>query len=210
MVSFATKAVVAFFALAQVVVAQYSITSPTDGTIWQEGQTNYITWLRTNSSSPKEVTTTIQLLEGPATALQLKLTLNANEDPDSLNYTWAIPTTLTPNSDYCISIGNPPNVSYSHFFGIAAQGQTTVPIASSAAASSAAASASSSNVYTSPSVLSFIPVSSAAPASTASTPASGASSAAPSAAAKSGAEVLRVGASMLALVPAAFVAMYFL
>ncbi|RUP21984.1 Ser-Thr-rich glycosyl-phosphatidyl-inositol-anchored membrane family-domain-containing protein [Jimgerdemannia flammicorona] len=218
MVSF--KAVVAFLALAKVVLADYSITSPIAGTVWQLGSSVVITWIATNSN---ETTTAIKLLEGLSTALQPVQDITTTVNPTSGTFTWTVPTTLTPNVDYAISIGNAPAVFYSHNFTIAAAGQTAVtvsstPAVSGANSSAAASTATGSYLYTPPSVASssasaasasIAPAVSTKPAST-STSATSATAAATTSAKASGAEAFKVNAKMLALIPVAIAALYFL
>ncbi|CAO3662964.1 unnamed protein product [Umbelopsis vinacea] len=171
-------------------------TSPLTGTVWQAGSTGLITWTVVDTS----VTTisTIDLRQGPATALQLVQNVATNVPTSPPQYSWSIPATLAPGNDYALTFFTSPNISYSGSFSITAGSGASSNASSSAVASTSSAAPTSSAPASSTSA----PSTSAAPSSSA--PATSASaSAAPSSTPKSDAAAVKAGVAGAGLVAGA-------
>ncbi|KAJ2955857.1 hypothetical protein NQZ79_g8211 [Umbelopsis isabellina] len=72
-------------------------TSPLTGSVWTAGQNGIITWTVQDSS----VTTisSIDLRQGPASALQLVQNIAQNVPATPSQYTWSIPASIPAGSD---------------------------------------------------------------------------------------------------------------
>ena len=82
--------------------SQYvTVTSPSGGQVWPQGQTFNIEWRSQDSNIPNSVTVEIDLLQvgNPTPVLQI-----ADQVPNNGAYPWTIPATLTPASDYLIRV----------------------------------------------------------------------------------------------------------
>ncbi|KAL1921230.1 uncharacterized protein VTP21DRAFT_10946 [Calcarisporiella thermophila] len=101
-----------FASVGSALAAPY-ITQPITGTVWETNGTYDILWLN-GTSGPA----TIKLMYGDPRNLQHLLTLSNTTNGADGTFKWTIPTNLTTSSNYSITIGNPPDVSYSPFFTI--------------------------------------------------------------------------------------------
>ncbi|KAG2184213.1 hypothetical protein INT44_009228 [Umbelopsis vinacea] len=196
--------------------------SPLTGTVWTAGSTGLLTWTSDDSS----ITTipSIDLKQGPSSALQPVLNIGVNVPVSSSPYTWNIPANLPAGNDCelkvtvfysplypfsdAITAGVSPNISYT--------GTITIQAAAGGAASSGAASSesASASAASSSAPVSSAPATSSAPASTSaaattaassapasSSAAAASSSAAPATTSKSGSNSLKaslVGAGLAA------------
>ncbi|KAK9768744.1 hypothetical protein K7432_000349 [Basidiobolus ranarum] len=92
-----------------------TITHPTDSTIWKTGEQINITWMNpANNNSPLEISLSMGSLAEPRLVTKIALSV----DPRSQSLTWIVPETLTPDSNYFIRMGNPPNLISSRLFTI--------------------------------------------------------------------------------------------
>ncbi|CAM0138192.1 hypothetical protein VKS41_001431 [Umbelopsis sp. WA50703] len=174
-------------------------TSPLTGSVWTAGQSGIITWTVEDTS----VTTisTIDLRQGPSTALQLVQNIAVNIPVSPAQYTWNIPATIAAGTDYAITMGVSPNISYSGTMTIqaatgaasgSASSNSSAPAQSSAPAATSAASSAASSA----------PATSAA-SSAASSSAASSAPAASSSAATSGANAVKAGVAGAGLVAGA-------
>ncbi|KAI8987652.1 hypothetical protein BDF20DRAFT_851434 [Mycotypha africana] len=112
------KSVIAAIAAiaASVVSAQQIVTSqPTTNQVLVAGTTAQIVW------NPVEGTiATIDLRKGDASALTFVQNVATNVPASTGSYAWNIPTSIAAGSDYALSFGQSPNVSYTPFFAIQA------------------------------------------------------------------------------------------
>ncbi|KAI7902310.1 uncharacterized protein BX663DRAFT_510698 [Cokeromyces recurvatus] len=112
------KSVIAAIAAiaASVVSAQQIITSqPTTNQVLTAGTTAQVVW------QPVEGTiSTIDLRQGDANALTFVQNVATNVPANTGSYAWNIPATLPAGTDYALSFGQSPNVSYTPFFTIKA------------------------------------------------------------------------------------------
>ncbi|KAL1916429.1 uncharacterized protein VTP21DRAFT_5620 [Calcarisporiella thermophila] len=125
----AFKVAATLFALAQLASAQVppaapapqcpSITNPVDGTAWKLGDKGVINWIPGGNAQK----VTIKLRKGLASAMQEVAVINPSIDNNAKTFTWNVPANLPPGSDYALEIGNAPNLCYSHFFTIDANGK---------------------------------------------------------------------------------------
>jgi len=110
------------------VAATFGINSPVDGTTWQAGSTNRVTWIAQPVGSQLNATNVgmpVKLVRGNPSALQPVADLGmANEADGGVQVT--VPANLTAGTDYAIQVGT----TYSHAFTIVASG-TPLPTASS-------------------------------------------------------------------------------
>ncbi|GAB5587582.1 hypothetical protein Unana1_02482 [Umbelopsis nana] len=197
---FVSAAILAF--AASIVSAQSDagvlFNSPLTGTVWTAGSTGLITWTVENTALT--TISTLDLRKGPSTALQLVQNVAVNLPVTPGQYTWNIPATLAAGTDYALTFGSSPNISYSGAFTIQAgsgsvSGSSSAngTVASSTPVSSAPATTSAPSMTTS-----------AAPTtSAASSMAPASSSAAPSATPKSAAASIKAGVAGAGLVAGA-------
>ena len=80
-----------------------TVTSPNGGQTWQQGETHSITWTSTGVSN-----VIIQLYKG---AYYMVSNLAYSVPASAGSFSWTIPTTLTPGSDYKVKIWDTPNYS---------------------------------------------------------------------------------------------------
>ncbi|CAO0794724.1 unnamed protein product [Mucor circinelloides] len=149
--------IAAIAAIAATVVSAQNIVSsqPSTNQVLTAGTTANIVWAPVDGTI-----STIDLRQGSASALTLVQNIATNVPASTGTYAWNVPATLPAGTDYALSFGQSPNVTYTPFF--------TIKAGSGAAASSGAASSAAS--------------SSAGPASSAASAASSATSKAASAA----------------------------
>jgi hypothetical protein len=117
-----------------------SITSPLTGTIYTSGISTSITWINPTVSTLSE----IQLVQGPADALQEVMLVASNISTSSGSYTWIIPKNIAPGTNYALSLGSSPNIAYSGFFTIKGDSPVTSSLNS---ASSSISSMTSSTFF---------------------------------------------------------------
>lgn len=91
------KSVLVAIATAALVSAQsiVSITSPLGNNVYTAGGQAIITWVNPTVDTIPQ----IELSKGPSTLLQPVLTVATNVNAKDMQYTWNIPTTITPGSD---------------------------------------------------------------------------------------------------------------
>ncbi|CAO3645679.1 unnamed protein product [Mucor fragilis] len=128
--------IAAIAAIAATVVSAQNIVSsqPSTNQVLTAGTTANIVWAPVDGTI-----STIDLRQGSASALTLLQNVATNVPATTGSYSWNVPATLPAGTDYALSFGQSPNVTYTPFFTIkAADGAA----ASSGAASSSAASSS--------------------------------------------------------------------
>ncbi|KAK9696097.1 hypothetical protein K7432_012643 [Basidiobolus ranarum] len=111
-----------FFCLlsATIVYGNLAITSPVNS-VWEMGTKNLITWTETGEGSPAPASFSLDLMQGPATGLQLIQQISKEVDVKEGQHSWEIPKTLQPGN-YSLRAGSPPNVVYSTYFEIKSPG----------------------------------------------------------------------------------------
>ncbi|KAG1459385.1 hypothetical protein G6F56_006172 [Rhizopus delemar] len=175
-------AAIAAFAVSMV-SAQSAVATPHSPTLNQvltAGQTTTIAWTPVTGV---DTISSIDLLSGSATALQPVAGghVASNVQASLGTYSWTVPADLPTGTDYALSFGTSPNVSYTPYFTIQAASSSsgsaavssTSAAASSTAASSTAASSTAASSSAVSSVVSSVTVSSAV-SSVASSPVSSA------------------------------------
>ncbi|KAK4510618.1 GTP cyclohydrolase I [Mucor velutinosus] len=134
--------IAAIAAIAATVVSAQNIVSsqPSTNQVLTAGTTANIVWAPVDGTI-----STIDLRQGAASALTLLQNIATNVPASTGSYSWNIPATIPAGTDYALSFGQSPNVTYTPFFTIkaAAGGAASSGAASSGAASSSAAPASS-------------------------------------------------------------------
>ncbi|ORX79948.1 hypothetical protein K493DRAFT_362429 [Basidiobolus meristosporus CBS 931.73] len=75
----------------------------------------------TGEGPPAPASFPLDLMQGPATGLQLVQSITKEADTKEGQYNWAIPETLPPGN-YSVRAGTPPNVVYSTYFEIKGPG----------------------------------------------------------------------------------------
>lgn len=90
-------AAIAAFAIAAVSAqtTPVSLTSPLTGTVYTAGQNAIITWINPTVATISQ----IELVKGPASALQPVLTVTTNVNANAMTYTWAIPADTAAGTD---------------------------------------------------------------------------------------------------------------
>ncbi|CAO3699191.1 unnamed protein product [Rhizopus stolonifer] len=138
-------AAIAAFAVTMV-SAQSAVATPHSPTLNQvltAGQTTTIAWTPVTGV---DTISTIDLLSGSATALQPVTGghVASNVQASLGTYTWTVPADLPTGTDYALSFGTSPNVSYTPYFTIQAASSSSgsAAVSSTSAASSIAASSS--------------------------------------------------------------------
>ncbi|KAG1147249.1 hypothetical protein G6F37_006336 [Rhizopus arrhizus] len=137
--------------------------APTLNQVLTAGETTTITW---TPIAGFDTISTIDLLQGASSALTPVTGGHvASNVASSLgSYSWTVPSTLPAGSDYALSFGSSPNVSYTPYFTIQAasgtSGSSSSAVSSSAAPSSSAAA--SSSAASSPAASSSVAASSSA------------------------------------------------
>ncbi|GAN10314.1 hypothetical protein MAM1_0342c09852 [Mucor ambiguus] len=131
--------IAAIAAIAATVVSAQNIVSsqPSTNQVVTAGTTANIVWAPVDGTI-----STIDLRQGAASALTLVQNVATNVPASTGTYSWNVPATLPAGTDYALSFGQSPNVTYTPFFIIkaASGGAASSGAASSGAASSAAAS----------------------------------------------------------------------
>ncbi|KAG1057150.1 hypothetical protein G6F43_001013 [Rhizopus delemar] len=138
-------AAIAAFAITMASAQTTNIVSPhapTLGQVVTAGQSTTITW---TPIAGFDTISSIDLLKGDASALTPVTGGHvANNIKSSVgSYTWNVPASLATGTDYALSFGTSPNVSYTPFFTIKSSN------AASSGNSSSASSGSSSNASSS-------------------------------------------------------------
>ncbi|KAL9542342.1 hypothetical protein MBANPS3_008654 [Mucor bainieri] len=167
--------IAAIAAIAATVVSAQNIVSsqPSTNQVLTAGTTANIVWAPVDGTI-----STIDLRQGAATALTLLQNVATNVPASAGSYSWNVPATLPAGTDYALSFGQSPNVTYTPFFTIkAASGGA----ASSGAASSGAASSSAGPVSSAASAASSATSKAASAVSSATSKAASAASSAASA-----------------------------
>lgn len=116
-----------------------SITSPLTGSVFTSGISTSITWINPTVSTLSE----IQLVQGPANALQEVMLVASNISTSSGSYIWIIPKNIASGTNYALSLGSSPNIAYSGFFTI--KGDS--PVTSSLNSASSSISSMTSSVF---------------------------------------------------------------
>jgi Ser-Thr-rich glycosyl-phosphatidyl-inositol-anchored membrane family len=90
-------AAIAAFAIAAVSAQTtiVSLTSPLTGTVYNAGSNAIISWINPTVATISQ----IELVKGPATALQPVLTVTTNVNAADGTYTWAIPADTAAGTD---------------------------------------------------------------------------------------------------------------
>ncbi|KAG2213246.1 hypothetical protein INT46_002467 [Mucor plumbeus] len=134
--------IAAIAAIAATVVSAQNIVSsqPSTDQVLTAGTTANIVWAPVDGTI-----STIDLRQGSASALTLVQNIATAVPATSGSYSWSVPASLPAGTDYALSFGQSPNVTYTPFFTIkAASGAASSGAASSAAPASSAASAAGS------------------------------------------------------------------
>ncbi|KAH8548493.1 hypothetical protein BGW37DRAFT_523265 [Umbelopsis sp. PMI_123] len=212
---FISVALLAFAAsVASAADAGVLFNSPLDGTVWTAGSVGTITCLssrtpsnqfiqfRTSENTGVTTLPSIDLKQGPATALQLVMNIATNVAVTASPFSWNIPATVPAGSNYAITIGISPNISYSGVLTIqAATGAATSGGANSSVAVSSAPASSSPAAATSTSAAATSAMASSGSATSAM--ASSAASSAPAATKSNGSSALKAGVAGVGLVAGA-------
>lgn len=93
-----------------------SITSPLSGSSFKAGGQAMITWINPTTQTLAQV----QLVQGPASALQPVAQVATNVNTADGKLTWTVPANTPAGSDYAFELGASPNIAYSGFFSITA------------------------------------------------------------------------------------------
>jgi hypothetical protein len=109
-----------------------SITSPLTGSSFKAGGQATITWISPNTPT----LSIVQLVKGPASALQPVGQVATNVNTADLKLTWTVPADTPAGTDYAFELGASPNIAYSGFFSITAADGTASNSTSSGSASS--------------------------------------------------------------------------
>ncbi|KAJ2960238.1 hypothetical protein NQZ79_g4354 [Umbelopsis isabellina] len=109
-----------------------SITSPLQGSSYKAGGQATITWINPTTATLAQV----QLVQGPATALQPVAQVATNVNTADGKLTWTVPANTPAGSDYAFELGSSPNIAYSGFFSITAGDGTTASNSSASGAAS--------------------------------------------------------------------------
>ncbi|KAL7317275.1 hypothetical protein PS15m_003655 [Mucor circinelloides] len=167
--------IAAIAAIAATVVSAQNIVSsqPSTNQVLTAGTTANIVWAPVDGTI-----STIDLRQGSASALTLVQNIATNVPASTGTYAWNVPATLPAGTDYALSFGQSPNVTYTPFFTIKAGSGAA---ASSGAASSGAASSSASPASSAASAASSATSKAASAASSATSKAASAASSAASA-----------------------------
>ncbi|CAO3624952.1 unnamed protein product [Mucor hiemalis] len=174
----------AIVAVAAAVSAQTIVTSqPGQNQKYKAGSTAQIVWTPVAGTI-----STIDLRAGSATALDFVATIATNVSAQAGSYSWNIPATTAPGTNYGLSFGQSPDASYSPMFTITAADGTAPAASSGAPAASSGAPAASSAAPAASSPVAPKPVSSGASAASSSVAAAKPSTS-PSAANKNAAAV---------------------
>ncbi|KAG1112862.1 hypothetical protein G6F42_014620 [Rhizopus arrhizus] len=162
--------IAAIAAIAATVVSAQNIVSrqPSTNQVLTAGTTANIVWAPVDGTI-----STIDLRQGSASALTFVQNIATNVPASTGNYAWNVPATLPAGTDYALSFGQSPNVTYTPFF--------TIKAGSGAAASSGAASSSAGPASSAASAASSATSKAASAASSATSKAASAASSAASA-----------------------------
>ncbi|KAG0750424.1 hypothetical protein G6F57_003055 [Rhizopus arrhizus] len=140
-------AAIAAFAITMASAQTTNIVSPhapTLGQVVTAGQSTTITW---TPIAGFDTISSIDLLKGDASALTPVTGGHvANNIKSSVgSYTWNVPASLATGTDYALSFGTSPNVSYTPFFTIKSSNAASGNSSSASSGSSSNASSSSAN-----------------------------------------------------------------
>ncbi|KAI8063152.1 hypothetical protein BC940DRAFT_321766 [Gongronella butleri] len=132
-------AIAAFTASALAQTTILSVTSPLQGASYTAGGDLVISWINPTVDTISQIT----LAQGSSTALQPVSVIATNVSASSGTYTWNIPAGQAAGTDYALTFGTSPNLSYSGQFSIKAGSGGSSSSGSAGSSGSASASGSS-------------------------------------------------------------------